>query len=62
MTTFDDKAHLIFEPIFKKNMDQQDIYSKLDQIKACGGNTLIDGFTLSTELILKQMQKMTGEC
>ena len=59
MTTFDDKAHLIFEPILKKDIDQG-IYEKLDSIRANGQNTLIDGFTMSRDLLLKQMKTHTG--
>jgi hypothetical protein len=55
MTTFDDTAHLIFEPIAKKNIDDG-IYERLDEIKAMGNNQLIDGFNLSKSLLLKQME------
>ena len=60
MTTFDDQAHLIFEPTLKKDIDQG-IYERLDTIKACGGNTLIDGFKMSRDMLLKQMKTKTGD-
>ena len=53
MTTFDGQAHLIFEPILKKDIGQ-DIYSRLDEIKANGQNDLMAGFELSKKLLLKQ--------
>ena len=58
MTTFDGKAHLIFEPILKKNIDEG-VYAMLDKIKACGSNDLMAGFDMSKELILKQMKTQT---
>ena len=59
MTTFDGKAHLIFEPILKKDIDEG-VYAMLDKIKACGSNDLMAGFNLSKELLLKQMQNQTS--
>ena len=35
MTTFDDKAHLIFQSTLKKDLNE-DIYDKVDQIQANG--------------------------
>ena len=58
MTTFDQQAHLIFEPILKKDIDEG-IYTRLESIKACGGNTLIDGFEMSKELLLENMKNQT---
>lgn len=57
MTTFDSQAHLIFEPILKKDLPQS-VYETLDAIKACGGNYLIDGFNLSKSMLLKQAAKL----
>ena len=59
MTTFDDKAHLIFDPVLKKDIGS-DIYERVDQIKAWGQNDLMDGFNLSKDLLLKQMAKHEG--
>ena len=55
MTTFDSQAHLIFNPTLKKDIDEG-IYSRLDQIRACGGNTLIDGFNMSKDMLIRQMR------
>ena len=33
----------------------------LDKIRACGNNTLIDGFNMSKDLLLKQMATQEGE-
>lgn len=40
----------------KKNLDEN-IYEKLNSIKASGQNTLIDGFNLSKKLLLSEMEK-----
>ena len=53
MTTFDGQAHLIFELILQKDIGQ-DIYSRLDEIKAYGQNNLMAGFKLSKKILLKQ--------
>ena len=55
MTTFDQHAHLIFEPTLKKDISQG-IYAEVDKIRASGGNTLIDGFNMSKDLLLKRMK------
>jgi uncharacterized protein YegL len=56
MTTFDNNAHLIFDPILKKDIDES-VYERLDQLKAMGGNDLMAGFSLSKKLLKQQMAR-----
>ena len=45
--------------VLKENIDEG-VYSRLDQIRANRGNTLIDGLNMSKDLLLEQMKHQTG--
>lgn len=46
MVVFDTKADVVFEPIFKRDLDEN-IFAKLDELKTRGGTTIASGLVKS---------------
>jgi Mg-chelatase subunit ChlD len=50
LVTFDEHAHVIFEPTFKRDIGPK-LFDDLDKIKANGGTTIRSGFEASRKLL-----------